>query len=95
MTVAQTIAKQLGGRRFQVMTGATMYANENRLTVKFKGSKIANYMNIEYMPNDTYTMTFFKVHGDNFKTVAEYSEVYCDQLTALFEMVTCLRTSFN
>lgn len=95
MTISQTIAKQLGGKRFQVMTGATMYGNENRLTVKFKGSKVANYMNIEYMPNDTYTMTFFKAHGDSFKTVAEYTEVYCDHLIALFEMVTCLRISFN
>lgn len=95
MTVAETIVKQLGGRRFQVMIGATMYANENKLTVKFKGSKVANYMNIEYKLNDTYTMTFFKAHGDSFKTIAEYTEVYCDQLIALFEMVTGLRTSFN
>lgn len=95
MTVVQSIAQQLGGNKFQSMTGATMYANESKLMVKFKGSKNSNCMNIEYMLDDTYTMTFYKLRGTDAKIVAQYADVCCNQLASIFEMVTSLKTNLN
>ena len=90
--IAQTILAQLGGNKFQSMTGAKFSAIENGLAVSFKGSKKANMLSVTLDPSDTYTMKFGKLSGTSFKEVSNHEDVYDDQLVTIFEDVTGLRT---
>lgn len=93
MTTATQILQQLGGRKFIAMTGATCYGDGNTLTVKFKGSKVANIMDVTLEENDLYSVHICKFRGMDMKTVKKETGVYCDMLTPMFEQVTGLRTS--
>lgn len=95
-TVATTILEQLGGRRFQVMTGAKNFIGIGkglafRLPSNF-ATDGANHVTVSLESNDTYTMTFSKVRGASQKIIATKEDVYCDQLQAIFTKVTGLNT---
>jgi hypothetical protein len=100
MQTANTILRQLGGKRFITMTGARdIFAIETGLQLKLP-SRFAkdgiNYVKIEVAPSDTYTVTFGKVYTS--KGMPEYKEhsvenlVYADNLQAIFTSVTGLDT---
>jgi hypothetical protein len=89
----QQILNQLGGKKFIAMTGATCYADGNTLVTKFKGSRKANIMYITLNGLDLYDVKICKFSGMNVKTVNEYSNVYSDMLTNIFEKSTGLYTS--
>lgn len=91
--VAGTIINQLGGRQFVAMTGAKGYHDKDSVVIKFKGSRIANYVTITLNVMDTYDVKFSKIQGVNIKTVKVLEGIYNDQLRPLFEEVTGLRTS--
>ena len=70
MTVANTIRQQLGGNRFDCMTGARLHLahpaeNGNRGALSFhlpRGAKDGiNYVKIILMGSDTYTVEFTKI----------------------------------
>ena len=70
MTVANTIRQQLGGNRFDCMTGARLHLahpaeNGNRGALSFhlpRGAKDGiNYVKITLMGSDTYTVEFIKI----------------------------------
>lgn len=97
MDVANTILAQLGGRRFIAMTGAKNLGGEAK-SLSFKIPKAKNgisYVKITLDPDDTYTVQFLKIYGRKVTTVAEYSNVYADQLRNLFESNTGLYTSLG
>jgi hypothetical protein len=95
MTNANEILKQLGGKKFIAMTGATCYSdnNGNTLVAKFKGSKIANIMYITLNSMDTYDIKICKFKGMNINTVKEVSNAYNDMLKPIFEQTTGLTVS--
>lgn len=93
-TVTDTIIEQLGGRRFAAMTDAMFIVSETDqyVNVKFKGSSVANWMQVKLELDDTYTVTFMKARGLNTKGVATYEMVYASELQTLFTNVTGLHT---
>lgn len=93
MTVANAILEQLGGRRFQVMTGSNNFmGDKDSLSFRVPAKK-ANYVKITLMPNDTYKMEFKKIWGMKVKDIKSFEDVYCDQLQELFTEVTEMYTS--
>lgn len=92
LDVAKTILEQLGGRQFQVMTGAKDFIGDVD-TLSFKIGRNAHAINavrITLDPSETYTVRFFR-RG---KVVSQHSDIYNDQLRALFTEKTGLYTSF-
>lgn len=95
--VARTILQQLGGNGFIAMTGAhTLLSHENKrggLSLKFKGSRKANYLEVTLDHSDTYDLRFCQI-GRNFnvKEVEQIDGVYCDMLQDIFKRVTGLDT---
>jgi hypothetical protein len=92
--IASTILKQMGGSsRLNAMIGATGFLsikNGNGVSFRFKGSKIANYVEITLNSLDTYTVRFVKIRGTEVKEVKTEPIVYCDGLKPLFERTTNL-----
>jgi hypothetical protein len=99
LEVAQTIVEQLGGVKFQKMTGAkTFVGYSNRLTFRLPGARGycadgINYVEIKLTPNDEYDMIFSRIRGTKVTQIAKYEGVYFDQLQELFTKATGLRTS--
>ncbi len=96
MNVAATILQQLGGNKFLVMTGANnLTSDESALCMQLRRNKAkAKFLRIELNANDTYNMIFRKTCKNyTFPIVAEYKDVYADQLQKLFTEVTGYYTS--
>ena len=87
--IAQIILDQLGGqRKLVVMTGANNFvAVKNGVAFKLK-SRIANYVKIVLNGNDLYDIEFQKLIGTKSKKVAEYNDIYFDQLIPIVEKET-------
>lgn len=94
MSVPHEILRQLGGNKFIVMTGAVCTSDKNTLSVRFKGSRIANLMTVTLKGNDTYDVKFSKYAPKSglVTPVKEWSDVYADMLRDIFESTTGLRT---
>ena len=98
LQVANTILSQLGGKRFQAMTGASRFTgSENALSFFLPSTPHyakdgINHVRITLTPMDTYTVTFGRVWGRSYKLVDEIEEVYCDTLQAVFTAHTGLAT---
>ena len=90
--------EQIGVGRMNAMVGAYNWTVRDDATIsfRFKGSKEANYVSIEYVhATDTYTMKFLMIgHGLNstIKEVENVADVYCDNVHETFELVTGLLT---
>ena len=94
--VVTTILEQLGGRKFQAMTGAhnMVAVDENTLSLKFKGSNKANYLQVRYVPaTDLYTIEIGKVRGLKYDVVDITNNAYADMLQRVFTKVTGLYTT--
>ena len=105
--VASTILLQLGGRRFLVMTGARDLQTLGQTAVRegargglrlrinrtnYERRKV-NRVEILLDADDTYTVRSSFVRVGKATTVAEQSDVYCDQLQDVFERQTGMLTS--
>lgn len=100
IATANEILRQLGGRRFSIMTGARDYlATESglrfKLPARFARQGI-NLVTITLDPSDTYSMTFERITRRGYDvtraTVARHDGLYFDQLQDVFTNVTGLRT---
>lgn len=60
---------------------------------KAKSKNGSNALRVTLDPSDTYTVEFLRVHGGKLTTKKVVSDVYCDQLTELFERETGLYLS--
>ena len=80
--VADTIAEQLGGYgKLEAMINAKNFAyDDNSLTFKFSGNKNINCIKINLEPNDTYTVTYYKIKRLDFAIVSETKRVYAGSL---------------
>lgn len=96
MTVSKTILAQLGGNKFIAMTGAKNFVGGNdSLAFSIPGTMTKNKSNkvrIVLDPSDTYTMTFYKIRGIDFKEVDSVSGVYAEDLQRIFAAKTGLDT---
>jgi hypothetical protein len=88
-SVARIILQQLGGQgKLVVMTGANNFiAFSNGVSFKLKSRK-ANYVKITLNGNDLYDIQFQKLFGMKSKIVAEYNDIYFDQLIPIVEKET-------
>lgn len=96
--IADTIRKQLGGNKFEVMTGAKnfSFSKDGSLSFKFpKGKDGINHVSIKLDADDTYTMTFTKIRGMDAKEVAKESGIYNTDLRKVFTKITGLHTSLS
>lgn len=98
MEIASTIIKQLASHpgRLQVMIGAKDFvALKSGVMFRFTGkNKIsANHCKIVLNGKDLYDITFTRIHGTKLTTKEVLNDVYCDQLTELFESTTGLYLS--
>jgi hypothetical protein len=92
---AEKILQQLGGAKFQVMTGASNFvAIECGLQFSFKGNKEMNKCRITLAPDDTYTVEFFKLNRSQgtCDLVKDFSMVYAESLQAVFTQASGLYT---
>lgn len=96
MSIATEIYRQLGGKRFEIMTGATKFIDTGSgLSMHLKRNKSkANYLLIQLTVMDTYIVTFKKINKKNLLVdiVAEFENIYNDQLQELFTTVTGMYT---
>lgn len=92
--VAETILKQLGGKRFAVMTGSKNFIDGgNSLSMKLtRNQSGANYLRITLTSMDDYTMEFISIRGSKMTTKNEVKGVFCDHLQAMFTSITGLNT---
>src|SRR4051812_25235704 len=98
--VASEILRHLGGRRFQVMTGARQFTcmSDQRGSIQFRLPRAKdgiNHVKVMLNASDTYTVTFSKLRGSEFKQIAHLPGVYCDRLQSVFRSVTGLETSLG
>lgn len=96
MQVAQTILAQLGGNKFLAMTGAkSLVGSDNSLTFKIGrgATNKATHCRITLEISDTYTVEFFQYRSLDMKPLSKVSGAYCDNLRAVFESATGMRTS--
>jgi hypothetical protein len=93
LTVANTIAQQIGGKAFYMMGTQRKFGGSNFLIFNIRGSKIANKVQVTLDPSDTYTVEFFKLRGLNCKSVAKFSDIYVDALRGVIESTTGLALS--
>jgi hypothetical protein len=92
-TIAGIIHHQLGGRKFDVMTGAKDFVRGNNwLAFRIPMSKGINHVRITLLPSDVYIMQFFKARGAKVNEIVCRTYVYADQLQAVFSEVTGLAT---
>jgi hypothetical protein len=92
--VAQTIIAQLGNLALSMLGANSLVDLGNGLRFKIKGCRKINTVGIELKGDDTYSVTFEKVtqRGLKRKVVAEFANVYFDQLHAVIESTTGLYT---
>ncbi len=105
--VAETILSQMGGyNRLSAMIGAKhLFQVEEGgkcgLSFRFGGSKVHNYCRVLLNGNDLYDVHISRVvkaRGEfryEYKNVAEYTDIFADQLMDLFEETTNLYLTFS
>lgn len=99
--VAKAILSQLGGRMFQMMTGAKGFTSTpDSLSFRLPGGggftrDGINAVRIELDPMDTYTVKFYRVRGVKLTLVSEHEDIMVDELRALFTRATGLDTSLG
>lgn len=103
MEVAETILQQLGGRKFEVMTGARNFVGSaTGLSFRLPGSggfckNGINVVRIELEPSDTYTVTFLRMRKSQGIPCATFTsihhDIYFDALRSLFTRETGLAVS--
>ena len=99
-TIANTTAQQLGGYgKLEVMIGANQFTYDSKGTLrfKFKGSRKANFIQIELNGLDLYDIKISKLTTKNYimeeKIVAEFENVYADTMKQMIEETTGLYLS--
>lgn len=93
LTVANTIAAQIGSRAFYMMGTRQKLGDSYSLRFDIRGSVRGNRICVTLDASDTYTVELFKVRGMSSRLVAENSGVYNDGLRQVIEGMTGLALS--
>jgi hypothetical protein len=94
--ISQTIISQLGGRKFQVMTGAKNFSFSKDVSLTFQigsNAKKIKWVQINLEDDDTYTMTFLKQVKGEPVVASRHTDIYNDQLAKIFSAQTGMATS--
>lgn len=94
LSVANTIADQIGAKAFLMMGTKYKLGGENFLSFDIKGCPNFNKIQVTLNPSDTYTVEFFKFNRSfervNYRSV---EMVYADGLRQVIEFNTGLALS--
>ena len=99
--IARTIIDQLGGGKFQVMTGAKAFiAHPAGLSFHLPGAggfcrDGINHVHITLTWRDDYDVTFSRIRGGATTTIKTLDGISPDQLQNVFSSVTGLATSLG
>ena len=93
LTVANTIAAQIGARAFYMMGTRQKFGDSDSLRFDIRGSVRGNKVVVTLDASDTYTVQLFKVRGLASRMVVENSGVYNDGLRQVIEGMTGLALS--
>lgn len=95
LNIANTMFSQLGGYRFQMMTGAKIeriYERDGKVVLRTTVGRNCHSVNRFEMAynegQDLYELRFIRNRAGVDKIVNEYDGVYCDMLGELFEKET-------
>lgn len=90
LSVAQTILAQLGGREFQMMTGAKdLVGDDKSLAMRLpRNSTKANKLRITLNGNDCYDLEFFRIRKFEATTIKSIENVYAEDLRKIFTQET-------
>ena len=94
---ALTIYQQLGGGKFQSMTGAKnfVYTRPPVVSLSFrigKAKRGINSVKVTLTPADEYEMEFGKIRAGTYTVISRYVGVYNDNLQFIFTAETGLDT---
>jgi len=91
---AGEMLKQLGGRKFIMMTGAKNFAvGPKGASFKIgRNSKNVNFVRID-LKNDLYDMEFIQMRAGKLKVKSKVKQIYADQLQQMFTKHTGMYTS--
>ena len=96
MTIAKTIADQLGNMALRMMGAKNLLAGSDYLQFKIgRNAKGVNLIRIILTPADLYKVEFIKVRKLQCKTVAEHDGVYADMLHGIIEDETGMYLSMG
>ena len=96
LSVAKTIAQQIGNRAFQMMGTMNKMGTANSLVFNLRGSPLGiDKIEVILQPSDTYTLRFWRLGcGKNsIKLIDTVEGVYADGLHLAIESKTGLRLS--
>jgi hypothetical protein len=96
MTVANTIARQIGHRAFVMMGTRYKLGDERSLTFDVRGSRTVNKIRVTLNTGDLYDVDFLKVgRAPTYRVVLvdERTDIYFDALREVIERATGLRLS--
>jgi hypothetical protein len=94
LTVANTIAAQIGARAFFMMGTRNKLGTADSLIFDLRGSARGNKIVVTLDASDTYTVQLFKTRGLSSRMVVENSGVYNDGLRQVIEGMTGLVLTF-
>ncbi len=89
--IGQTTLRYLGGAaQLKMMLGAhDFFINDSGdLVFRFQGCQKANAVAFRVNGLDLYDILFFKTRNGQTDLVAEYNDLYCDQIQDVFEQYT-------
>ena len=93
LTVANTIAEQIGSRAFFMMGTRQKWGDADSLRFDIRGSQRGNRICVTLDASDTYTVQLLRVRGLHAGVVAENEGVYNDGLRQVIEGMTGLALS--
>lgn len=97
MSVSTEILRQLGGYRFNAMTGASNFVGDtNSLTFKIgKNAKKVTHVRITLSPTDLYDVEFLRIRKLEIELISKANGVFFDQLQKIFTEHTGMDTSLQ
>lgn len=93
LEVANTIQAQIGYKTMFMLGAKDIYALENGLQFRIRGSQKANKVRVILTPADTYNVEFWKIRGLSSEKVSEVEDIYAESLHSVIEEHTGLYTS--
>ncbi|MEE8465749.1 MAG: hypothetical protein V3S68_04675 [Dehalococcoidia bacterium] len=93
-TTTQTIIDQIGGSRFQTMTGVKQIAQiKDGVQFNFgKGSQGINTVLITLNERDTYDLKFWRITAKTAKEIVGVGDIHAGELQGVFTNITGLDT---
>lgn len=96
MSIAKTIAEQIGNKALFMIGAKNLTGHENALSFKIgRNSKSVNYVKVTLTPADLYDIEFGWVTKNGYKERSREDGIYWDMLRGAIERNTGMYTSLS